>query len=83
MAYFDYPVYNASLESEQNIINTDHIAQVKPRANVPVDPGAVDTECVDVVLFSGSSVIVLLDYATVKTGLSAFFGVVDQNGGMS
>lgn len=80
MAFFDYPVYNAALESEQRIVNTDHIEQVKPHADVPVDPGAVSTACVEVVSYSGASIIVLLDYATVKTGLSAFFGVVDQNG---
>lgn len=82
MAFFDYPVYNAALASEQRIINTDHIEQVKPHADVPVDTGhgTISTACVEMVLFSGASVVVLLDYATVKTGLNAFFGVVDQNG---
>ena len=83
MSFFDYPVYTAALTSERRIINTDHIEQVKPHANVPVDPGAEGTACVEVVMFSGESAIVLLDYDTVKVGMNATFGVVDQNGNIA
>lgn len=83
MSFFDYPVYSAALTSERRIINTDHIEQVKAHANVPVDPGAVDTECVEVAFYSGESAVVLLDYDTVKSGMMAFFGLVDATGAMT
>lgn len=78
--YFDYPVYNASLESERRIINTDHVEQVKLHANVPVDPGAVDTACVEFTFYSGENELILIDYDTVKAGMKTFFGIVDANG---
>lgn len=81
--YFDYPVYNADLASERRIVNIDLIQQVKPHANVPVDPGAVDTVCVEISFYSGSSEIVLLDFGTVKAGMKAYFGIIDVNGDMT
>jgi len=81
--FFDYPRYNASNESERIIVNIAEIQAVKPHANVPVDPGAVDTPCVEFFYKFGTSDIILLDYDTVKTGIDAFYGVVDQNGAMT
>lgn len=81
--FFDYPRYNDSNESERIIINLSEIQSVKPHANVPVDPGAIDTQCVEVFYKFGTSDIILLDYGTVKTGIEAYFGVVDQYGTMT
>ena len=81
--FFDYPVYNAALESERNIINLSQIQSIKPHANVPVDPGAVDTACVEFFYKFGTSDIILLDYDTVKSGMKGFFGLVDADGILS
>jgi hypothetical protein len=78
--YFDYPVYNAALESERNIINSDHIERVAHHADVPVDPGAVSTPCVEFFFIFGTSAIILLDYDTVRDGLNATFGVISADG---
>lgn len=81
--FFDYPRYNASNESERIIVNLAEIQAIKPHANVAVDPGAVDTACVEFFYKFGTSDIILLDYDTVKTGIASYFGVVDQNGVMT
>lgn len=81
--FFDYPHYNDSLESENILVNLSEIQSVKPHANVPVNPGAVDTVCVEIFYKFGTSDVILLDYATVKTGISAYYGVVDPDGVMS
>lgn len=80
---FDYPVYSASLVSERRIINSDHIEQIKPHANVPVDPGAVDTECCEFFFYSGTSCVVLLNYDVVKVGLKAYLGIINDAGEMT
>lgn len=74
------PVYNSSLESEDRYIQPAHIEEVKPNANVPVDPGEVDTPCCMVRLKSGQERIVLLDMDTMKTRLIALTGVFDDYG---
>ena len=81
--FLDYPRYNASLESENILVNLSEIQAIKPHANVPVDPGAVDTACVEFFYKFGTSDVILLDYDTVKTGIDAYFGVVDENGAMT
>jgi len=81
--FLDYPRYNDAKESERIMVNLSAIQAVKPHANVPVDPGAVDTVCVEMFYKFGTSDVILLDYDTVKTGIKAYFGVVDQNGVMT
>jgi hypothetical protein len=78
--YAIVPVYNASFESEDRIINPSHIEEVRPNANVPVDPGAVDTEAVLVRFYSGAEIIVLLNMSTMATRLQAITGLVDNFG---
>lgn len=68
------PVYNATLESEVQILNLDHFERVLPHANVPVDPGAVDTACCEVKFFSGDSVIVLLSFSSMQSQIQALTG---------
>ena len=81
--FFDYPRYNESLESENMLINISEIQAVKHHANVPVDPGAVSTTCVEIFYKFGTSDIILLDYDTVKTGIEAYYGVVNGDGTMT
>lgn len=76
------PVYNAALESETRIINPSHIEEVRPHANVPVDPGAVDTQCTEVFFHSGNSIVVLLDMTTMQSHLQALTGVFDDYGSL-
>jgi hypothetical protein len=76
------PVYNASLESEDTVINLNHIEQVKPHANVPVDPGAVDTAACEVVFHSGTSIVVLLDMLSMESNLQALTGTIDTFGSL-
>jgi hypothetical protein len=76
------PVYNASLESEDRTINPSHIEEVRPHVNVPVDPGAVDTACVEVFFHSGNSIVVLLDMSTINSHLQALTGVFDDYGSL-
>lgn len=77
------PVYNAALESENRILNTDHIESVAPHANVPVDPGAADTACVEIIFHSGTSWVVLLDYASAYTHLQTLEGEITTLGVLS
>jgi hypothetical protein len=77
------PVYNASLESENRLINVDTIEEVKPHANVPVDPGAVDTSCVEVRFHSGEAIVVLVDYSSMRQQLSALVGNIDELANLS
>lgn len=81
--FLDYPRYNDSLESETILVNLSEIQAIKPHANVPVNPGAVDTVCVEIFYKFGTSDVILLDFDTLKTGIDAFFGVVDGDGVMS
>lgn len=81
--FLDYPRLNDSNASERILVNLSEIQAVKPHANVAVDPGAVDTVCVEMFYKFGTSDIILLDYNTVKTGIGAFYGVVDMNGVMT
>jgi hypothetical protein len=74
------PVYNASLESEERIINPSHIEEIRPHADVPVDPGAVNTTCCEAFFFSGNSIVILIDYTTMKGHLQAITGEVDVYG---
>lgn len=74
------PIYNAGLESEDQLINLDHIERVLPHANVPVDPGAVDTECCEVKFFSGDTAVVLVTFATMQEQIQALTGVLDSLG---
>jgi len=80
MTLKEAPVYNASLESENRLINLDHIQQVSPHANVPVDPGAADTPCCEVEFYSGTTIVVLVDYATMKEQTGALVGTIDTIG---
>jgi hypothetical protein len=77
------PVYNAALESETRLINLDHIEEVKPHANVPVDPGAVDTPCCEVQYYSGVSTVVLVEFASMQSEIQALVGVIDELGNIS
>lgn len=74
------PVYNTSNESEDRYINPSHIEEVKPNPNVPVDPGAVDTEACMIRFFSGTEIIVLLPITTMKDRLQAVTGLFDNYG---
>lgn len=74
------PVYAADLTSQERMFNPTHIEEVRPNPNVPVDPGAVDTESCWVQFFSGQERIVLLPYATMKQHLQSITGIVDDYG---
>jgi hypothetical protein len=78
--FANVPVYNSSLESETRIINTEHIEQVEPHANVPVGSGAVSTACCQVDFHSGTSIVVLIDFGSMQTNLNSLTGTVDFNG---
>ena len=80
--FFDYPVYNAALESENRLVNIGQVEQIMPHADVPVDPGAVSTPCAEFFFFSGTAAIVLLEYEVIKAGLFAYKGIVDQTGAL-
>jgi hypothetical protein len=80
MNFKKVPVYNASNESEDRVVNLEHIEQVKPHANVPVDPGAVSTACCEVAFHSGSTIIVLIDQPTFEQQLQALTGTIDTFG---
>lgn len=80
--YATVPVYNAVNESENRIINPSHIEEVRPHADVAVDPGAVNTSCVEVFFYSNRSIIILLDFATMESRLQALTGVIDDYGNL-
>lgn len=74
------PIYNAGLESEERPLNLDHIEEVYPHVNVPVDPGAVDTESCEARFYSGSTVVILLPLATMQERLVAIYGTISNIG---
>jgi hypothetical protein len=80
MQFKKVPVYNAALESEGRTINLEHIEQVLPHANVPVNPGAVDNPSCEVKFYSGTSIIVLVDQPTFEQHLGAITGEIDTYG---
>lgn len=82
--FFDYPCLNQTTnESERAMLNLSEIQCIKTHANVSVDPGAVDTQCVEVFYKFGTSDIILIDYDSLKQGLDAYYGIVDENGIMT
>lgn len=78
--FIKVPFYNASLENEPRSMNTDHFEEIYPHANVPVDPGAVDTPCCEVRFFSGETRVILLDKTVFETALNASTGLTDLTG---
>lgn len=74
------PTYSAALTSENRIVNLDAIEQAKPHADVPVEPGAVNTSACELVTRSGAAVIVLLSLGTIQENLSALSGRIDALG---
>jgi len=64
------------------MMNTDHFEEVKPHANVPVDPGAVSTACVEVRFYSAESIVVLVDYSSMYSRLKTAEGVTDETGNL-
>jgi hypothetical protein len=80
MNFKKVPVYNSSLASEDRVINLEHLEQVKPHAEVPVDPGAVSTSCCELVFHSSTAIIVLIDKPTFETQLQTLIGSIDTLG---
>lgn len=80
MLFKKIPVYNASNESESRVINLELIEEIKPHADVPVDPGAVNTSCCEVRFFSGTAIIVLISQSTFESQLTALTGQIDELG---
>lgn len=78
-----FSCYNTSFESEDRVLNTDHFEVVKPHADVPVDPGAVVTNCCEVIFSSGEIVIVLLSFGDLSSRLNVVVGIVDQTGSIT
>ncbi len=78
--FYSIPVYNAALESETRIINPEHIEQVTPHVNVPVDPGAVDTPCCEITFHSSATLIALIDMSSMTANLQALTGTIDELG---
>ena len=81
--FAQFPIYTAGLTSEDHLLNTDHIEEVLPHANVPVDPGTVDTECCEVRFYSTATAITLLPYSEVFSRLQAMLGLIDTTGEVS
>jgi hypothetical protein len=76
------PAYNTSNESETRIINVSQIEQIQPNPDVFVDPGAVPTSCCLATFFSGTTMIILLDFGTMQEHLQALTGVIDEFGSL-
>jgi hypothetical protein len=72
--------YNTGLTAEDRLINTDHVEEVLPHADVPVDPGAVATHCCELRYHSGATTIVLLSFAIVAIRFGALVGITDESG---
>lgn len=80
------PVYlSATTSSENRIINLDHIEEVTPHANVDVgaEEPFTSTACCQVRYHSGQEEILLIDYTSMKTNLSAITGTIDLLGNIS
>lgn len=78
--FIKVPVYNASLESEDRVYNTDHLEEMKPHANVPVDPGTVSTPCCEVTFQSGTTAIILVSSAEMEARLQVVVGITNITG---
>jgi hypothetical protein len=74
------PVYNSSGESEDRIIQTDHIEDVAPHADVTITSTSAVVPAVEVIFQSGTSIIVILDMFTMQARLQALTGVIDTFG---
>jgi len=80
--YAKFPCYNASLESEDRVLNTDLIEEVLPHADVTMTHlGAVP--CCEVRFQSCATTIVLLSFTDMSTRLGALVGIVDQTGSIT
>lgn len=74
------PVLTATNESEDWLIQLAMVEEIKPHADVPVDPGAVVTSCCEARFFSGTSIVILIDIYSMKSQVGALTGTVDEYG---
>ena len=82
MSFLSVPIYNASLQSEERIINSSFIEEIKPHADVPVSPGPVSTPSCEVRFYTDRTVVVLIDFGTMKDRLNAVEGIVTVEGNL-